>query len=37
MRLTNTRSEDWDSRVDAILPVAGAAAALLILLMILVI
>ena len=36
MRPTNTRSEDWDSRVDAILPVAGAAAALFILLMILV-
>jgi hypothetical protein len=37
MRLTNTRSEDWDNRVYAILPVAGAAAALFILLMILVI
>ena len=37
MRLTNTRSEHRDNRVDAILPVAGAAAALFILLMILVI
>jgi hypothetical protein len=37
MRLTNTCSEDSDNRVDAILPVAGAAAALFILLMILVI
>lgn len=37
MRLTNARSEDLDNRVDSILPVAGAAAALFILLMILVI
>ena len=37
MRLTNSRSEYWDNRVDAILPVAGAAAALFILLMVLVI
>ena len=37
MRLTNTCSEDSDNPVDAILPVAGAAAALFILLMILVI
>jgi hypothetical protein len=36
MRQTNTRSEDWHNRVDAILPVAGAAAALFFLLMILV-
>jgi len=34
-RLTNNRSEDWDNRVDAILPVAGAVVALFILLMIL--
>ena len=37
MRLTNTRSEDWDNRVDAILPIAAAAGALFVLLMILVI
>ena len=37
MRRTNTRSEDWHNRVDAILPVAGAAAALFVLLMILII
>jgi hypothetical protein len=37
MRLTSTRSEDRDNRVDAILPVSGAVAALFILLMILVI
>ena len=37
MRLTNTRSEDRDNRMDAILPVAGTTAALFVLLMILVI
>jgi hypothetical protein len=37
MRVMSTRSEDRDNRVDPILPVVGAAAALFILLMTLVV